>query len=403
MEHQRPLLLSDSRHKIAVCGRRWGKTIVGLLCSLMGHGPTRGHWPGAMDGARICWVARTYKDAEEIIWPQLKAATRDIALRTNSSEHRVELATGGVVKVASAENEDSLRGPGWDGIIQDEVAFQDETVWTKALRPTLATTNGWSLKIGTPNGFNWFEKHYKRAKANPQFFCLERPSWDNPLIPPEEIEAMREELGQVAFDQECGARFVSIEGAEFPASYFEDHIWANHWPEPDAFDWRIVSVDPSVGRDAKKGDYSAIVKLGLRDGVYWVDCDLQRRPVPQLVNDCLDAMRDFRPMTFGIESNAWQFMLAREIERELLARDWPPLPTTLINNQVHKIFRIQRLGKFLEQRLLRFRQSDGCQLLINQAREFPQGEHDDGPDALEMALRLSPIGNVIVKDERWVA
>jgi hypothetical protein len=27
--------------------------------------------------------------------------------------------------------------------------------------------------------------------------------------------------------------------------------------------------------------------------------------------------------------------------------------------------------------------------LVDQLRDFPQGSHDDGPDALEMALRLA--------------
>jgi hypothetical protein len=28
-------------------------------------------------------------------------------------------------------------------------------------------------------------------------------------------------------------------------------------------------------------------------------------------------------------------------------------------------------------------------LLLNQLKDFPVGDHDDGPDALEMALRLA--------------
>ncbi len=33
--------------------------------------------------------------------------------------------------------------------------------------------------------------------------------------------------------------------------------------------------------------------------------------------------------------------------------------------------------------------SPGTRLLVDQLREFPSGDHDDGPDALEMALRLA--------------
>jgi len=33
--------------------------------------------------------------------------------------------------------------------------------------------------------------------------------------------------------------------------------------------------------------------------------------------------------------------------------------------------------------------SPGTRLLVDQLRDFPAGDHDDGPDALEMALRLA--------------
>jgi hypothetical protein len=39
---------------------------------------------------------------------------------------------------------------------------------------------------------------------------------------------------------------------------------------------------------------------------------------------------------------------------------------------------------------LRFKShSPGTRLLVEQLKEFPAGEHDDGPDALEMAIRLA--------------
>jgi hypothetical protein len=35
------------------------------------------------------------------------------------------------------------------------------------------------------------------------------------------------------------------------------------------------------------------------------------------------------------------------------------------------------------------RGSTSTQMLVDQLRDFPCGAHDDGPDALEMALRLA--------------
>jgi hypothetical protein len=52
--------------------------------------------------------------------------------------------------------------------------------------------------------------------------------------------------------------------------------------------------------------------------------------------------------------------------------------------------RIRRLSPRLSKRRLRFlTNSPSTQLLVDQLRDFPNGAHDDGPDALEMALRLA--------------
>lgn len=61
-----------------------------------------------------------------------------------------------------------------------------------------------------------------------------------------------------------------------------------------------------------------------------------------------------------------------------------------IHNQIKKIVRIRRLTPYLAKRQIRFKGgSRGARLLVEQLRDFPNGDHDDGPDALEMAFRLA--------------
>jgi hypothetical protein len=44
---------------------------------------------------------------------------------------------------------------------------------------------------------------------------------------------------------------------------------------------------------------------------------------------------------------------------------------------------------YVNNRELRFRaDSPGCRLLVDQLMDFPLAEHDDGPDAPEMCVRL---------------
>jgi predicted phage terminase large subunit-like protein len=61
-----------------------------------------------------------------------------------------------------------------------------------------------------------------------------------------------------------------------------------------------------------------------------------------------------------------------------------------IHNYTNKQLRIRRLGPYLSQHRLRFLKGNAAtQLLVDQLRDFPLGSYDDGPDALEMALRLA--------------
>lgn len=66
------------------------------------------------------------------------------------------------------------------------------------------------------------------------------------------------------------------------------------------------------------------------------------------------------------------------------------MPHYSIDNRVNKPVRIRRLTPLLSQGKLRFKGgSPGTRLLVEQLQDFPNGDHDDGPDALEMTLRLA--------------
>ena len=76
---------------VVVCGRRWGKTALGLMATIRGHGPQRGLFKGALDGGKIWWIAPDYITASNVIWPDLKRALKGVWLAKNEIEHRIEL------------------------------------------------------------------------------------------------------------------------------------------------------------------------------------------------------------------------------------------------------------------------------------------------------------------------
>lgn len=201
-----------------------------------------------------------------------------------------------------------------------------------------------------------------------------------------DLMCLRATIGSLAFDAEKQGKPTSVNANEWPDSYFDhDSFWFESWPKTQV---RVQALDPSKGAN-DKADYQALCSLGLgNDGVLYVEADLQRRDISKLTADCVDSYQQFGPAAFGVEANGFQELLSGELEREANARNLT-LPLFAIHNTINKKVRIRSLTPFLKQRRIRFRANNhGTALLVDQLREFPTGEHDDGPDSLEMAIRL---------------
>ncbi len=109
-----------------------------------------------------------------------------------------------------------------------------------------------------------------------------------------------------------------------------------------------------------------------------------------MVADGVSLCERHRVTAFGVEANQYQELLAGEFQAEFERRGKRQAAPFAIHNHINKQIRIRRLGPYLSQRKLRFLSSSpSTQLLVDQLRDFPLGTHDDGPDALEMALRLA--------------
>ncbi len=180
----------------------------------------------------------------------------------------------------------------------------------------------------------------------------------------------------------------SYGNAEWPEEYF-DGIWLEDgetWP--DAFEGCVSFLDPSKGKNTKRGDYSAIVFAGLTQGKIWIAADLARRPVPRICSDAIAFHARYPSDRFGVETNTFQELMIGPLDEAAKDAGVPPLPIAEVNNQTNKVMRISRLGPWLARHKFKIAPSKGAKILVQQLRDFPFGSHDDGPDALEGALRL---------------
>lgn len=174
--------------------------------------------------------------------------------------------------------------------------------------------------------------------------------------------------------------------AEWPADYFPPDLWFDDWPQD--LPAVTIALDPSKGKNSKTGDYAAFVIVG-RDhgGTLWIDAELVREPAELLVQRAIELHHRFKPMGFACEVNQFQELLKTAIDKEAASQKLI-MPLFGYNNMLAKETRIRRLGPVLASKKWRVRNSPGGRLLVKQLQEFPTGMHDDGPDALEMALRL---------------
>ena len=209
---QQEICDSAKRFRCVIAGRRFGKTTLAIreMC----------RW-ARYPKKRIWYVAPSYRQARQVVWAKLKETLLGLnwVAKINESDLHIILRNGTEIALRSADNPDSLRGVGLNGIILDEFASMQPEVWTEVLRPTLADTGGWALFIGTPQGIgNWSKDIYDMALKDPKNWqSFQYTTIQGGNVPEEEIEAARRDLDPRTFRQEFEASFEAYTGVIYYA------------------------------------------------------------------------------------------------------------------------------------------------------------------------------------------
>jgi len=197
-------------------------------------------------------------------------------------------------------------------------------------------------------------------------------------------------IGQAAFDSEKQNNPVDPSQVEWPAEYFEHGLfWFDDWPQDLSV--KVIFLDPSKGQQSKQHDYQAIVRYGRdRQGYEYVEADMRRQDVDALCATSVQHVIEFQPEVFGLEAEAWQELLMVPLKQKAELRKVNFAIRGIKQGGIPKEVRIRRLTDPLAQRKMRFkRRSPGTQILVDQLKQFPIADHDDGPDALEGARRIA--------------
>ena len=130
-----------------------------------------------------------------------------------------------------------------------------------------------------------------------------------------------------------------------------------------------------------------IVVKDKRYNIYYViAADIARRTPDQKIEKIIEYCRMYTIAGFAFEKNQFQEIMLDNLTKRALTSG-VPFNKRPINSQANKQARIEGLETLVTQGLIVF--SRRHQILLEQLRQFPLGKHDDGPDALEMAIQVA--------------
>lgn len=149
------------------------------------------------------------------------------------------------------------------------------------------------------------------------------------------------------------------------------------------------AVDPSLGRKGASRDPSAILiggwdrAAGVLDVV---EASIRRRLPDVIIADVIALAKEYRPALWAVEAVQFQEFLRTELMKRAVL-EGVALPAIPVTPTTDKLLRIERLQPPIAAGLVRLHPTQS--VLLDQLRQFPNGDHDDGPDALEMLWSLA--------------
>lgn len=245
------------RFKVAICGRRFGKTYLAIreMC-YRARNPMQNIW----------YITSSYRAAKMIVWKPLKHKLLDLrwVSKINESELSIELKNGSTISLKGAESYDSLRGSSISYAVLDEAALIPNSAWTEVIRPALADQQGEALFISTPQGKgNWTYDLFCQEQLQPTVWkSFQFTTLQGGRVSAEEIEQARADMSERQFNQEFNATFESYEG-RIAYNFDRDH----NVKLPEIVDTKELIV----GMDFNVNPCTATIATRIGNDLYVID------------------------------------------------------------------------------------------------------------------------------------
>jgi hypothetical protein len=199
---QRQVVSEQRRFNAVDCGRRFGKTLLGMNRAKQ----------TLRRGLPVGWFAPTYKLVIDV-WQEMTRSLHNQIARRSAVDKRLELTNGAVFEMWTLDNPDAGRSRKYARVIIDEAAMVKSLMlaWNASIRPTLTDYRGDAWFLSTPKGRNGFWEMYLKGldDKEPDWACWKMPTASNPYIDLAEIEDARRQSPERYFQQEYLAEFLA--------------------------------------------------------------------------------------------------------------------------------------------------------------------------------------------------
>lgn len=192
----------------------------------------------------------------------------------------------------------------------------------------------------------------------------------------------RESMGARAFNQEYLGNPVDEESQVFKPEYF------TYWTDKDIENKQLeyfCGIDFAMGKE--KGDYSVIMTVGRSpNGIFYViDTFIERVHPDILLQKAVEKSLQYQYSGIAVEAQQAQEWFADKLSEALRKAGYPALTRMKqIKQRTRKALRIESLLPDIQAGRIRFKRDQ--RLLLEMLEMYPNHNHDDGPDALHMAV-----------------
>lgn len=291
---QQEVWQDNSRFKVIAAGRRCGKSRYAgakLITKAL-----------EKPNCHVWYVGLTQAAARDIMWSLLHELGGEAIKSSHINNLQITMINGSKITLKGSDKPESMRGISLWFLVMDEYAFMKQDIWEVILRPALADQQGDAVFIGTPAGRNHFYEMYKSCEDMPNWKSWHFTSYDNPLLPQEELKHARETMSTFAFNQEFMASFEARESELFKEEWIK---YADERPK-GAYQ-TYIAIDlagfEEEGKKTKgKRDQTAIAVVHASDSGWFVETIITGRwTLKDTANVIFETVRKYDPISVGIE------------------------------------------------------------------------------------------------------